>query len=236
MRALNRKLRREKEFLTPEMCAEIDRLGLDRGWFQWVVDEEGLDFGQFALSQRTKESRRFDKWYPRLSEFAAAKRSQSPLPTNDAIGLLDAATLRILEPKIRDAEHVPCKGSFTAAFFNAPLHVLPLVTISWPSTYRNPVFLTPDELTEWRQTYDSEEDDRESWWFVFQDWNAEVNPSSDSFWLRDTTIEPADGHTLVLITWGLCWGSLAGGHRAELWGIDADGNESFLQDLGDVTY
>lgn len=93
--------RGEKLPLTPDMCDEIDRLGLDRDWFQWVVDREGLTFGRFALAQCTKESRLFDKWYPRLMDFVAAKRSQAPLPSMDAMGPMDAATLRILEPKMR---------------------------------------------------------------------------------------------------------------------------------------
>jgi hypothetical protein len=236
MNAFKRKLRREKQSLTPDMCTEIDRLGLDRNWFQWVVDEEGLEFGKFFLSQRTKESQLFDRWHPQLVEFAAAKRFQSPWPNIESLGSLEAATLRILEPKIRDAERVPCVGDFTAAIFTAPLHVLPLVIQQWPSSYRHPVFLTPDELTEWRKTYDAGETDQESWWFAFQSWNAELNPSSGSFWLEDVNLQHAQGITPVLITWGLIWGALAGGDSVELWSIDADGHESFLQALGGTTY
>jgi hypothetical protein len=225
-----------KEQLTPEMCAEIDRLGFERSWFQWIVDEEGLEFGRFALSQRTKESQLFDKWHPRLTGFVADKRRHTPLPDRGSMGAVDAATHRILEPKIRDAERVPCGGNFTAAFFSAPLHVLPLVVSEWPSTYQHPVFVTPDELTEWHNIYDAEESDRDSWWYVFQDWDAQVDPPPDSLWLRDRAVQQPDGVTPVLVVWGLCWGSLAGGRRAELWGIDSDGSESLLQHLGDVTY
>ena len=228
--------RKKKEILTAEMCAEIDRLGLDRNWFQWVVDEEGLEFGRFALSQRTKESQLFDKWHPRLTDFVASKRRQTSFPDPASIDVLDAATKRILEPKIRDAERVPCRGDFTAAFFTAPIHMLSFVASEWPSTYRHPVFVTPDELAEWRMIYDAEENDENRWWYVFQDWDAQLNPSADSFWLRDMTLQHDADVTPALIVWGLCWGSLAGGHRAELWGIDKAGNESFLQDIGDVTY
>src|SRR5687768_14765326 len=106
----------------------------------------------------------------------------------------------------------------------------------WPASYRHPVFLTPDELTEWRRIYDSEETQQEAWWFVFQHWDAETNPPPDSFWLRDTPLQVPEGIVPVLITYGLCWGSLAGGDHAELWGIDADGKERFLEDIADVTY
>lgn len=91
-------------------------------------------------------------------------------------------------------------------------------------------------MTEWRSLYDAEETDQDSWWYVFQDWDAQLNPSADSFWLRDMSVQHDIGITPALIVWGLCWGSLAGGHHAELWGIDHAGNESFLQDVGDVTY
>ncbi len=148
----------------------------------------------------------------------------------------DRSCAVILEPKIRDAERVPCSGNYTAAFFAAPFHVLPFVVSQWPSRYRHPVFITPDELAEWRKIYDAEESDQESWWYVFQDWDAQLNPSPDSFWLRDAPVKIPTDVTPTLIVWGLCWGSLAGGHRAELWGIDRTGNESFLQDVGDVMY
>ncbi|HUG66910.1 MAG TPA: hypothetical protein VMM76_04100 [Pirellulaceae bacterium] len=228
--------RKSQEQLTSEMYAEIDRLGLERSWFQWIVDQDGLEFGQFALSQTTKRSHLFDKWYPRLTEFATAKRRQAPLPDRNSIDVTNAATRRIIEPKIRDAERVPCRGNFTAAFFTAPLHILPFVISEWPSTYRHPVFLTSDELTEWRYIYNAEETDQESWWYVFQDWDAQLNPSSDSFWLRDMALPQIDGTTPVLVVWGLCWGSLAGGHHAELWQIDDGGKEVFLRDVGDLTY
>lgn len=47
---------RKKELLTAKMCAEFDRLGLDRNWLQCVVEVEGLEFGRSVLSERPKES------------------------------------------------------------------------------------------------------------------------------------------------------------------------------------
>lgn len=236
IKSIKREFLREKQNLTAEMCEEIDRLGLERGSVQWVVDQEGLELGRYFFAQRAKEAKLFDLWYPRVVEFATLKRSQWPLSLNGALGPIDAATLRILETKIQNAERVPCRGNFTAAFFSAPPHVLPLVASLWPSNYRHPIFLTADELAEWQMRYRSEEPDQESSWFVLQDWNAQVNPSADSDWFRHAPLQVPDGLTPVLVTWGLCWGSLAGGQKVELWGIDPDGGEKLIQFLCDVTY
>jgi hypothetical protein len=222
-----------RTYLTHEMCAEIDRLGLKRDWFQGIVDDEGLEFGRLCLARLSKEATLFERWFPRLVEYAAAKRLKTPFPDKDALGPLDAATFRILEPRIRDCEHVPCSGNFTAAIFSAPVHVLPLVAQLWPSSYRHPVFLTPDESREWWQAYRGEEDDQDDpWWFVCQDWDAEIKPSFDSFWLPDTKAQDLRGLTPVVITCGLRWGSLAGGEQTELWGINESGKASLLQELG----
>ncbi len=233
---LKRGLGLSREKLTTDMIAEIERLGLSQAWFQWVVDEEGLDFVRFGLAQRTKEAALFEKWYPRLKTFVAEKRIHSPLPDVKTLARDEASTLRILEPKIRDAEHVPCRGNFTAAFFSAPLHVLPCVMSDWPSTYKNPVFLTPEELVEWRSIYQANEPDQDAWWFVFQDWDADWQLKEDSFWLRDHAFHVADGLKPLLVVCGMYWGSLAGGHRAELWGVDEHGDGSFIEFLADVTY
>ncbi len=106
----------------------------------------------------------------------------------------------------------------------------------WPATYKNPIFLTPAELNEWRAIYDKEEQDKDSWWFVFQDWDAEWEPAEDSFWLKHKEFKTPDGSTPLLIVHGLYWGALAGGHRAELWGIDGQGLGHMVKILSDITY
>lgn len=161
---------------------------------------------------------------------------ESAFPDPSGMALSDAATKRILEGKIRDSERVPCDGDFTAAIFTAPIHVLDCVIALWPSTYRNAVFLTPDELRAWRTIYEAEEPDQDSWWFVFQEWDVQLNPPSDSFWLEDSAAHCDAGMTPVLIVCGLSWGSLAGGQRAELWSIAESGSERFVGIVGDVTF
>lgn len=40
--------RREGKLLSGEMCEEIDRLGLDRVWFQRLLNAEGIELTRFA--------------------------------------------------------------------------------------------------------------------------------------------------------------------------------------------
>lgn len=225
-----------KESLTEDMCTEIDRLEIDREWIQKIVDDGGLEFGRFFISQRTKESQLFDRWFPHLRQFADSKRSQHPFPDPESLNPLDAATKRILDPKIRDAEHVPTRDRFIAAIFTAPLHVLPTVMSEWPSSYKNTIYLTPEELEEWRAIYDAEEPDKDSWWFVFQWWEAQLNPPPDSFWLQHVPPQQSTELTRVLIITGLSWGSLQGGENIEFCEIDRNGQISPLQSLGDTTF
>ena len=156
-----------------------------------------------------------------------------PIPTDDQLSTSDLIARRILEPKIAPAERVPQSGKFSAAFFTAPLSVLRAVKTEWPAEYRNAVFLTPDELREWNAQYDEPGDPE--WWYCFQDWNVEFDPPSDSFWLEHSEYTVPDDAQAAIATWGLSWGSLAGGVKAELWYIE-NGTETLLGDLGDVTF
>ncbi|WP_283431300.1 hypothetical protein [Neorhodopirellula lusitana] len=175
----------------------------------------------------------FDKWYPNLQDFSQTKRAATPIPRNDHFTANDVLARRILEPKIAPSERVPQRGNCCAAFFTAPLAVLPLVMNEWPSEYRNAVFLTPDELREWNSQYDEPEDAR--WWYCFQNWDVDFDPPSDSFWLEHSEyVIPAHARSAIA-TWGLSWGSLAGGVKAELWSIE-NGTEQLMGLLGDATF
>lgn len=222
--------------LTDEMCAEIDRLGLAQSWFQRVNDEHGLASCKSMLSHYTTGSLRFDRWYPRLVEFAAEKRRESPMPDPRSISLFDAAIVRILQPKIRGAEHVPCPGNYTAAIFTAPLCVLPLVKSEWPANYRHHVFLTPDELKEWYDIYPVKEDDEQPGWCVYQTWGAQRDLLEDPRWECHVPVQERAGGTPVMITWSLSWGMLAGGGGGELWHVDSTGKEKPLGYAFDATY
>lgn len=219
--------------LPQDMLDEIERLGESPERIKWVAREENLDFARYFLKNLTESSQLFDKWFPKLKDFERAKRAAAPIPADDQLTPNDVSAKRILQPKIAPAERVPQSGNFCAAFFTAPLAVLPLVNNEWPSQYRNAVFLTPDELREWNSQYDEPEDAH--WWYCFQNWDVEFDPPSDSFWLEHCDYAIPPSALTAIATWGLSWGSLAGGIKAELWIIE-NGTETLLGDLGDVTF
>ena len=219
--------------LPQDMLDEIERLGESPERIKWVAREENLDFARYFLDYLTESSQLFDKWFPKLQDFERAKRAAAPIPSDDQLSTNDLIARRILEPKIAPAVRVPQSGNFCAAFFAAPLPVLPLVKDEWPSQYRNAVFLTPDELREWNAQYNEPDDAR--WWYCFQNWNVEFDPPSDSFWLDYSDYVIPDGALSAIATWGLSWGSLAGGMNAELWCIE-NGVERLMGDLADVTF
>jgi hypothetical protein len=219
--------------LPQDMLDEIERLGESPERIKWVAREENLDFARYFLNSLTESSQLFDKWFPKLKDFERAKRFDSPIPSDDQLSANDLVARRILDPKIAPAERVPQNGNFCAAFFTAPLGVLSLVTNEWPSEYRNAVFLTPDELSDWHAQYD--EPDDAHWWYCFQDWNVEFDPPSDSFWLEGSEYTIPNGASSAIATWGMSWGSLAGGVTGELWCIE-NGLERRLGDLAMIDF
>lgn len=220
--------------LPPEMLAEIARLGHKPEGIEWVAQQEGLEFARYYLQKQSESAALFEKWFPRLCEFAKEKRLASPVPDDSRLTPEALIHRRILCEKITSAERIPQSGNFNASIFSAPLSVLPLVMADWPSTYRHPVFLTPEEKREWYDRYD--EPDDAPWWFCFQDWNVEVDPGPDSYWLEHSVHTVPEDAVPLVVSWGLAWGSLAGGQKAELWCVGADGVERRLGDLGDVTF
>lgn len=222
--------RRSSELLPDDMLAELDRLGEDRAQLQRIADSEGIDYARFFLESLTASASRFDKWFPLLTQFATACRKRSPLPAESALTELNHAARRVLHPKIINDERVPQRNHFTAAVFTAPLAVLPLVMAEWPSTYRNAVFFTPEELCKWHEQYNEPEDG--PWWYVLQHWDAEP---TDSCWLPQSSGSVPANAIAVVVSRGLRWGSLAGGYTRELWAVGSDG-ESLVSHLGDITF
>lgn len=225
-----RRSRESNAALPDSMLAEVDRLGEDRSLLERLAESEGLEFARSLLGDLSTASELFDKWYPRLTQFASAKRGLLPLPADDALTSSEKAARRILHPKIVNAERVPARNHFTAALSSAPLSVLPLVMAEWPSMYRNAVFLTPEETAEWHGQYDEPSD--APWWCVFQSWDFECFP-----WDELSGLDPSrmPGTFPLLITEGLAWGCLAGGGRSEWWASGPDG-ESLITIANDTTF
>lgn len=231
---------RKKELLTPEMCAEIDRLGLDRERFQRIVDREGIAAAQSSLAYDAREARLFEKWCPRVREFVAAKRERAPFPERDSLDLVSAAICRILEPMIREAERLPRGRKNAVNFFVAPLYILPFVAKQWPAEYPNAILISPEESREWWDIYEAEkgpdERDDDFSWYVDYWWIAEANPPLDLECLQSIRYRVTEGVIPVLVTEGLQWGRLAGGTTTVLWEVDGSGTEKYIRTVWDMTF
>ncbi len=229
-----------KEFLTPEMCAEITRLGLDHERFQRVVDREGIAAARSRLAHDAREARLFEKWCPRVREFVAAKRESVPFPKRDSLDVVCSAICRILEPMIREAERLPRGRKNAVNFFVAPLYILPFVAKQWPAEYPNAILISPEESREWWDIYEAEkgpdERDDDFSWYVKYWWIAEANPPLDLECLQRIRHRVTDGVIPVLVTEGLQWGMLAGGSTTVLWEIDGSGTENRIGPVWDETY
>lgn len=215
--------------LPEDLIKEIERLGENVATFEWIANSEGLDFARTFAASIARTARLFEKWFPRLEDF---HEQQCKVRVDKTDSRIAESINRILLPKIVDAERVPQRNSFTATIFTAPFCAHEILKENWPGDYPNSVILTPEETERWHKIYDEQSDD---WWFTFQDWDVTVNPPGDSFWLEHCEYSvPPDSQSLLVI-WGLQWGSLAGGHQAELWHLPENGLEVLLGSLGDIT-
>lgn len=220
--------------LPPDIIEEANRLGESVKAIEFVAKSEGVEFARYFLSRISDSSKAFNEWFPQLKAFADSKRADLPIPTRQGLKGLDQAILDILAPKIVDAERVPIRNHFTAAIFTAPIVAHSILQVEWPSTYRNPVFLTPQELREWNEIYSGPEDS--AWWYAFQDWDVVANPQPDSFWMEHCRYAVGDDSIPLLVSWGLQWGSMAGGQTAELWQLRPDQSIELLGSLGDCSF
>ena len=223
--------------LPQDMLDEIERLKESPERIQSIARKHNLEMARRILDNLSEKDRLFNKWFPILKDFEQAKRAAAPTPSESELTATDRIVQRILLPKIGPPKPVPLRSESCAAFFTAPLSVLSFLKLGWPSSYPNAVFLTPDELTEWRSQYEYPYD--AYWWFHFQNWTIEFDPPSDSIWLNGSIgperrkYEVPDGATTAIATWGSSSGSLASSIAAELWCIE-NGVERCLGDLGFV--
>ena len=213
--------------LPADMALEIERVGEDRTQIEYWMREEGLEFARAMLEHTAQEVALSQTWFPILQQFAHEKRLASPLPEHASLSSIDHVIRRVLGPKIKSEGSLPQIRESRIPIFSAPLPALPLVMAEWSSTYANPIFLTPNELQEWRALYRVDED--APWWNFFYSWEAELDAVLEKEW-KISPLPP--GTRTLLITWGSCVGPLAGSWSQELWGIDASGAEVFIEDLG----
>lgn len=213
--------------LPADMLLETERVGEDRTQIENWMREEGLEFARAMLEHTAQEVALSQTWFPILQQFAHEKRLASQLPEHASLSSIDHVIHRVLGPKIKSKGSLPQIRESRIPIFSAPLPALPFVMAEWSSTYANSIFLTPNELEEWRALYRVDED--APWWNFYYSWDAELDVVLEEEW----NISPlSPGARTLLITWGSCVGPLAGSWSQELWGIDASGAEVFIEDLG----
>jgi hypothetical protein len=218
----------------PDDIVEILRsLGEAPARYASIAESQGVEFLRFFIAKLVSSARLFDEWFPRLTAFAAVKRAENPVPPAATLSPVDRAWIRILEPKIMGAEHVPSRGLHTAVIFTAPLCALQVVQSHWPGEIKNGVFLTPSESKEWHAHY--VHPDGEFWWFVYQWWDIEDRIEGKSGWFWNGPPMLPSEMTPWLVHCGLQWGSLAGGEKAELWGWNGR-QEELIELLGVCDY
>ena len=220
--------------LPDDIVETLRSLGEAPPRYAFIAESEGIEFLRFCIAKLVLSARLFDEWFPRLTAFAAAKRAENPLPPAAALSLIERAWVRILEPKILGAEHVPSRGLHTAVIFTAPLCVLHFAQSHWPGEVKNSVFLTPSELSDWHAQNDHPEKNTFSW-FAYQWWDIEDEIEGKSLWFMDGPPTLPSEMTPWLVHWGLQWGDLAGGEKAELWGWNGS-HEQLIDDLGDCSF
>lgn len=213
--------------LPADTASEIERVGEDRAQIEYWMREEGLEFARAMLNRTAEELALYQKWLPVLQQFVHEKRLANPLQEDESLSNVDHAIRRILWPKIKNDDALPQLRESRVPIFSAPLPALPLVMAEWSSTYANPIFLTPEELQEWRSLYCVDED--APWWNFYYSWDAELDAVPDEAW--NISLLPP-GTRPLMITWGSCVDPLAGSWSQELWGINANGAEVFIEDLG----
>ena len=220
--------------LPPDIADQLSELGEDAARYEWIAESEGDDFLRGFVGKLVESAALFDESHPRLAEFAAQQRAANPVPQQSDADAFTLAQHRILKPLVDDAERVPIRGTHTSAIFYAPLNCLSLLLNSWPANVPNAVFLTPEEFKEWNQTYELPEG--VFWWFVFQWWAIDFKISENSIWFFNSKPKTFPANvTPMLVTYGLQWGGLAGGERADLWAWDGE-RETFIENVGDCSF
>jgi hypothetical protein len=197
--------------------------------YEELVRSEGADFVRCYVAKLEEADHLFHEWSPKLREFAADCRAKTPLIDAASLNPRDNAKLAIYESLITKAEQQPQQRRNEVLICSIPRLGMPIAMSLWPATDDRCVFLTPDELSEWRTIYEHHEES--FWWFANYWWHIEDPPRTNSLWEQDTELNTSDGADPWLVVSGLSWGSLAGGETADLWSWDGR-QARFVRNVG----
>jgi hypothetical protein len=189
--------------------------------YRKIAWRENADFHRGYIDKIAENNDLYQKWSPKLFEFAAQCRVDQPIPPESSLSDSDRAKQLIYEAKIKKAERLPQKQSRN----KVTVCRMPLVAISvaqklWPGENDDTVILTPEEQSKWDEIYSHPKDT--FWWIIDYWWSIDDSPEQkwtfgDVAFYNWNDNEIPEGSSPWLVLSGLQWGSLFGGSDTELW-------------------
>ena len=182
---------------------------------------ENADFHRGYIDKIAESNDLYQKWSPKLSEFAAQCRANQPTPPESSLSDIDRAKQQIYENKIKNAERLPHKLTHNKVIVcRMPLVAISVAQRLWPGEDDNAVILTPEEESKWAEIYSHPKDT--FWWFIHYWWSIDDSPEQkwtfgDAAFYNWNDNEIQEGTSPWLVHSGLQWGSLFGGSKTELW-------------------
>lgn len=204
----------------------------------WISNGEKFFWYSLRVDEETAEEYR--QWFPKLQEFAAARRREAPVPDTGSFTAAEQEHYRILLAKMTEfaASEDRC-----CVFGHRPPCAAILSTTRIGLTAAQQVFdptevviLTAEELGLWHDIY--HRDPEKPWWEAYAWWSLHDGLLDDGFddpeSLRNLYPIPEGSSYWVVIS-GVLWGPQAGGERRELWRWDGVSAE-FVDDYGDIVF
>lgn len=177
--------------LPQDIVDRLQALGHVPDRYADMVRSEGADFVRGYVERLEDADRLYREWSPRLREFAASCRANSPCPKAGTLSDRDRAKLPIYESLINKAERLPLRKKSEVLLCSIPLVGIPVAMSLWPGDDDGSVFLTPDEMKEWHAIYKHPEES--FWWFTSYWWHIEDPPKPKGLWTYDTELKTKDG-------------------------------------------
>jgi hypothetical protein len=181
---------------------------------------DGLDSLAHYIDSLSKCNDLYEKWFPKLREFADQCRAERPILPEKWLSPIDRAKQQVYKIKITNAERLAFEGN-GVIFCCLPLIGIPVAEKLWPGEDDSTILLTPEESSRWDEIYSHPED--ALWWFIDYSWSIDDSPERQFSLAENFTIsyweenEVPEGSFPWLVHSGLRWGPLLGGHKIELW-------------------
>lgn len=204
----------------------------------WISDGEKSFWYSLRADEETAEEYR--QWFPKLQEFAAARRREVPAPDTGSFTAAEQEQYRILLAKMTE---FAASEDRRCVFGHRPHRAAILSTTRIGLTAAQQVFdqtkwviLTAEELGLWYDIYPR--DPEKFWWEAYAWWSLHDGLLDDGIdapeSLRNRYPIPEGSSYWVVIS-GVSWGPQAGGVRHELWRWDGVSAE-FIDTYCDIDF